>query len=243
MNEENQVSPDAETQNPAPDETTQTPAVVEPNAEGQEPQTEQPPPLTDAEKEAKALKRRVDRLTQQKYQLAAELEAAQRRPAEQPSQTQEPGQFSQQQFDALVQQRAQEIAQGQTINQKLDSVEDKVRKAVGKPAYDDFYEDLKSAGTAAAVLLENALELDDSERVMTHFVNDREEFDKVLQLPPKKQAIYLGQLSARLAVAPATPRTGTAPKPLTPINSRGTARATEAALTDEDLVRSIRATR
>lgn len=238
MTTENQVPTDAETQNPAP-EVVETPELTTPDAEGQEPQVE-PPELSDAEKENKALKRRIDRMTHQKYQLQDELHTARTRRVEQPSQTQEPQQFNPQQIDAYVQQRAQEIAHGQTLNQKLDTVEASVRKTVGKAAYDDFYEDLKSAGESAGLLLETALELDDSEKVMTHFVNDREEFDRVLQMKPRQQAIYMGQLSARLT----TPsRINTAPKPLTPVNSRGTTRPSVATQSDDDMVRAIRNSR
>lgn len=239
MTIENTVSPDAETLNPAP-EVIETPELITPDAEGQEPTVEPPPELSDADKEIKALKRRIDRMTSQKYQLQDDLQTARSRPIEQQSQPQEPQQYTQQRYDSDVQSAARELNRGQSLNQKLDTVEAAVRKTVGKPAYDDFYEDLKSAGESAAVLLETALELDDSEKVMTHFVNDREEFDKVLQMKPRQQAIYMGQLSARLT----TPsRINTAPKPLTPINSRGTTRPNAANQSDEDMVRAIRNTR
>jgi len=238
MTIENTVPTDAETQNPAP-EVIESPELITPDAEGQEPLVE-PPELSDAEKENKALKRRIGRITQQKYQLQDELQTARNLPAEQQRQTQEPQQYTQQQYDSDVRKAAQELNRGQSMNQKLDSVEGKVRKTVGEAAFNDFYEDLKSAGEAAAILLETALELDDSEKVMTHFVNDRDECDRVLQMSPKKQAIYMGQLSARLATRPSI---NSAPKPLTPINSRGTTRPSVANQSDEDMVRAIRNSR
>ncbi len=240
MNEENQVSPDAETQNPAP-EVVETPEVTTPEAEVQEPQEEAKPQLSDAEKEAKALKRRIDRLTQQKYQLAAENENLRTRPVEQIDQTQEP-QFSQARFDAEVQRRAEQIAQGQTTAKKLDSIDAELKKAAGA-SYDDFVDELQSAGKSATVFLNTALELDDATKVLTHFVNDRDALDEVLRMSPVRQAAYMGRLSARLETEAGKPKVSTAPKPLTPLTSRGTSRPSSASLGDEDMVRQIRESR
>ena len=240
MTIENLVPTDAETQNPAP-EVVETPELTTPDADGLEPQEEAKPQLSDAEKEAKALRRRVDRLTQQKYQLAAENQNLRTRPAEQIDQTREP-QFGQDRFDAAVQQRAEQIAQGQTTAKRLDTVNAELKKSAGE-SYDDFIDDLESAGSAASVFLNTALELDDASKVLTHFVNDRDALDEVLRMSPVRQAAYMGRLSARLENETGKPKVSTAPKPLTPLTSRSTSRQSPSSLGDEDMVRQIRASR
>lgn len=237
MTLENTVSTGEETQNPTP-EIVEPPEVTTPDAEGQEPQQEKPQ-LSDAEREAKALKRRVDRLTQQKYQLAAEVENLRRRPAaEQEDRRQEP--IDPATFDAEVQRRAEQLARQQSTAQKVDLIEAELKKTVGA-SYDDFIDELQSAGPAARVLMNNALELDDSAKLLAHLAGDREELDRVLRLSGTKQAAYLGRLSERLETKK-TPAVSTAPRPLTPITSR-TASRSSPTLGDEDMVRAIRATR
>ena len=214
MTEENQVVSDTTTQNPVP-EAIETPEIVAPETEGQEPPEPDKPELSDAEKEVKALKRRIDRMTQQKYQLSAENQSL-RRPAEQPSQ--QTDQFTPDQLDAFINseanKRAGSIAKDQVQAQKLDTVEAALRKSAGA-GYQDFYEDLSSAGQAGSVLLGTAMEMEDSARLLTYFVNDREAFDKCLDMTPIQQAAYMGKLSARLDAD--KPTRSKAPTPLTPV--------------------------
>jgi len=243
MTIENQVSPDAETQNPAP-EVVETPELTTPDADGLEPQEVEPPPLTQAERDAKNSKRSIDRLTARKHKLTEQVEAMQDYLAEQrnprPDQTREP-QFGQDRFDAAVQQRAEQIAQGQTTAKRLDTVNAELKKSAGE-SYDDFIDDLESAGSAASVFLNTALELDDASKVLTHFVNDRDALDEVLRMSPVRQAAYMGRLSARLENETGKPKVSTAPKPLTPLTSRSTSRQSSP-LGDEDMVRQIRQSR
>lgn len=216
MNQETTVSPDAETQNPAPD-VVETPELTTPEAEGQEPQEVAKPELSDAEKEVKALKRRIDRMTQQKYQLSAENDSL-RRPAEQTRPTQE--QYTPDQLDAYVNneanKRAATIAKDQVAGQKLQTVEAALRKSAGA-AYNDFYEDLSSAGPAAGVFLNTVMELDDATGLLSHFVKDRDALDKVLQMTPLQQAAHMGRLSARLEAEKTTSTRSNAPAPLKPV--------------------------
>ena len=236
MTLETNVPTDASTEISAP-ETVETPEVTTPDAEGQEPQQEKPQ-LSDAEREAKALKRRVDRLTQQKYQLAAEVENLRRRPAaEQDDPKQEP--IDPKQLEPLIERRAREIAQEHSQQQRLDTVNADLKKSLGA-SYDDFIEELSSAGSATPVLLRNAMEMDNSTQILAHLASDRDELDRVLRMPPIKQAAYMGRLSERLESK--KPAVSTAPRPLTPITSR-TASRSSPTLGDEDMVRAIRATR
>lgn len=241
MTIENQVASDSATQI---NETaaTITPEIVAPDVEGQEPQeltkVEAPAELTDAQKEAKALRRRVDRMTQQKYQLVIENQQLRNRPAEQRDPTQEP-QFDARQLDVEIQRRAEQIAHGQTHAKKLDEVEAEIIKNAGDSSYKDFMEDLESAGKPAQELVNIVLELEDSAKLLTHFVNDRDELDRVLKMSPARQAAHMGKLSAQLENKP---RVSAAPKPLEPLSARTTARTTSTG-SDEDMVRAIRNSR
>lgn len=216
MNQETIVSPDVETQNQTSD-AIEKPEIVAPEAEGQEPAEVPKPELSDAEKEVKALKRRIDRMTQQKYQLAAENDTL-RNPAEQSSPTQE--QYTPDQLDAYVNseanRRAATIAKDQMQGQKLQVVEAALRKSAGA-AYNDFYEDLSSAGPAAGVFLSTVMELDEPSKLLTHFVKDRDALDKVLQMTPMQQAVHMGRLAAKLDAEKSAPTRSSAPQPLSPV--------------------------
>ena len=71
MTEENTVSPDAETQNPAPvtDENTEV-VTPETDTQTEKPETQEDP----AAKSLKRLERRIDRVTAARYQAEAERE-------------------------------------------------------------------------------------------------------------------------------------------------------------------------
>lgn len=215
MTTETIVSPDAETQNPAP-EAIETPEIVAPETEGQEPQDDKPPQLTEAERKIKLDQRQIDRLTARKYKLTAEVEAMQSRLVEQPRQ--QTDQFTPDELDAFINteanKRAGTIAKDQVHSQKMDKVEADLRKSAGA-GYQDFYDDLKSAGQAGSVLLGTAMEMDDSSRLLSYFVNDRDALDKCLDMTPIQQAAYMGKLSARLDAD--KPTRSKAPTPLTPV--------------------------
>lgn len=216
MNLETTVVTDTPTQNPV-SEVTDTPDIVTPEAEGQTPPEVAKVELSDAEKEVKALKRRIDRMTQQKYQLSAENETL-RRPAEQPSPTPDP--YTPDQLDAYVNteanRRAATIAKDQAQGQKLQGVEAALRKSAG-PAYNDFYEDLASAGPAAGVFLNTVMEMDDAAKLLSHYVTDRDALDKILQMSPIQQAVHMGRLAAKLDADKQAPKRSSAPTPLSPI--------------------------
>lgn len=230
MNEETIVAPDAATQNPAP-EAIETPEIVAPEtAEGQEPQEPAKQELSDAEKEVKALKRRIDRMTQQKYQLSAENDNLRRQPAEQPRQ--EPQDFSQltaAQIEALVEQRANERLSSQTLNERTGKVDAQLQKAIGADL-PGFYEEIQAAGNAGASLVKAAIELDDAADILAFLARDADELDKVLALSPIKQAAHMGRLSARLEAEKSAPKRSNAPAPLTPV--KGSAKSSEPDIND-----------
>lgn len=221
MTTETEVSPSAETQINAP-EVTETSEVVKPNAEVDTPQ-EQPAEkveLSDAEKEARAKQRRIDRLTRNTYELRAQneqlartLEQMQRQPVEQHEQG---GQLSEAQINELVERRASEKIQHQTIQQRTASVDAELQKIVGA-ALPDFYDEIKQAGAAGSSLVQAAIELDDAPAVLAYLAKNVGEFDKVIELSPLRQAAFLGKLSAKLESEKTAPKRSAAPEPIAPI--------------------------
>jgi hypothetical protein len=224
------VAPDATTLNPA-SEVTETPEIVTPEeAVGQEPQEEAKPQMSDAEKEVKALKRRIDRMTQQKYQLSAENETLRRQPAEQTRQEQPDfSQLTPAQVDALIEQRADERLSSQTQMQRTSVIDAQLQKKVGA-ALPEFYAEIQSAGKAGASLVNAAIELDDAADVLAYLSKDSDELDKVLALSPIKQAAHLGRLSARIEAEKSAPKRSNAPIPLSPV--KGAARSSEPDIND-----------
>lgn len=221
MTTENTVSPSAETQNPAP-EVTQTTEVVNPNAEVDTPQEQstEKVELSDAEKEARAKQRRIDRLTRNTYelraqneQLARSLAQMQRQPVEKHDQG---GQISDAQINELVQRRAQEMLRSQTVEQRTASVDAELQKIVGS-ALPEFYDEIKQAGAAGSTLVQAAIELDDAPAVLAYLAKNVGEFDKVIELSPLKQAAFLGKLSAKLESEKTAPKRSAAPEPIAPI--------------------------
>lgn len=233
MTTENQVSAGEETQINTP-EVTETTEVVKPEVESQEPQekTETEPVLSDAEKDARAKQRRIDRLTRNNYETRAEVEQLRKtleqmqQTGEQPSQD---GQLTPQQIDDMVEKRTAERLNSQTFNQRTYTVDKELQKTVGA-GLPEFYDDLKQAGYAGTTLVQAAIELDDSAVVLAYLAKNPDEFDKVIELSPLKQAAALGKLSAKLESDKAKPTRSSAPTPITPV--KGTATSDEPDIND-----------
>src|SRR5512146_2855672 len=81
MTDENQVSPDAETLNPAPETTSETPEVVTPEVETEQQQTSETPE-DEAAKALKRMQRRIDKRTADVYRERAEKQQLAERLAE-----------------------------------------------------------------------------------------------------------------------------------------------------------------
>lgn len=233
MTTENQVSPSEETQiNPL--EVTQTQELVKPETtESLEPQdkTDEKPELSEAEKDARAKQRRIDRLTRNQYESRAEIEQL-RKALERQQPVERIGQgepLSHEQIEEIVAKRVNQQVTAQTMNQRTAQVDKELQKSLGADL-NNFYDDLKQAGRAGASLIEAAIELDDSSKVLAYLAKNPEEFDNVVELTPLKQAAYLGRLSAKLEGEKAQPTRSSAPAPITPV--KGTATSDEPDIND-----------
>lgn len=210
MTKETDVSPDADTQIPAPELANTEPELATPEP-AEEPQTEKAEP-TEAEKRAKALERRIQRLTRDKYELRAQLENA---ASASPQPAEEPQQIDPQALRAYVQQEAERIAAAKATETRATEVERALKREL-KDGFADFYSELSSAGVQGARLLQTALELDEPAKVLAQLARDPDEFDRVIGMSTLRQAAYLGALTAKAAPPP---KTSSAPRPLTPVRA------------------------
>ena len=169
---------------------------------------------TDENKAIKALQRRIDKRTADYYRERAAREALEAKllqPQEAPT--------SQADIDRLVEERASQLAKQKEIVGKVAKVEQALRANL-KDSFDDFFTDLQASGDSAKSLVETVLDLDDSEKVMEHLANNRDELYSVLNLPPRQQAIQLAKLSVKLEASKTAPKVSNAPKPVSPIGAR-----------------------
>ncbi|WP_315132812.1 hypothetical protein [Achromobacter marplatensis] len=217
-----------------------SPQVDESQPEGQEGQQqekddqgqEKPKELTPAEKEAKALRRRVDRLTKARYegeakarQLEEELQRyrAQHQPQDQHGQG-APRQLGPQD----VERQAREIVEMERFTSKCNEV-----VKVGDEQYPDFNEKLKELGNEATLfnkdgrpepLLEAILDVDDPAALIYHLGANPDVAAEIAELSPRQQVRRLAVIELQLKSSPkeqkpasaAAPAVTKAPPPIQP---------------------------
>jgi hypothetical protein len=233
MQTEDQTNP-LQSASPTETEQAQTPAdtSTESGTEQTAQQTEQPQeapkPKTDW------AQRRIDQLTREKHEerrqreaLAAEL-AQFRQPTEQP-QGQPPAAPD---IDQLVERRAAQKIADQNFNDACNRVFDAGVKA--DPNFAANVQTLKSVGDISREFLEVITDMDDGYKVLNHLGANPDEADRILSLPPLKQARELAKLEASLGKAAPPPPVSKAPAPIAPVGSRTTpAEPEEFASTEE----------
>jgi hypothetical protein len=220
MNTETQVSPEAETQNPAP-EVIETPEVTTPEA------TEAEAAAKDEDPEAKALKRmerRIDRRTADYHreraraeQLASELaELKAKGSGEQPE-------AKVQDVDSLVEERVSI----KTFAEKANSIVE-----TGSKKHTDFVDTLKDLAAEVgefvqrngkpSPFMEVVLEVsDDSAALLYHLGKNPDIASELADLSPLKLAKRLDRIERELGEA-SKPKTSNAPKPLEPVKAKST---------------------
>lgn len=213
------VAPVAETQNPATD--AQQAEVAQPE-EGQEPAKE----LTPAEKEARALKRRVDRLTRERYQERAQFDVErqqwQQRPQEQTAPQEAPTGLANQD---VIEARAREIAAAQVFNTKCNDIVARGKKELGED-FDRSVAALNEEGvlfgrdTKPTALLQAVIESDMPDKLLHHLGQNPDLAAELADMTPVRQAKRLGQLEAELA--PKAREPSRAPRPLEPVKAVAT---------------------
>jgi hypothetical protein len=234
MEQELQVSPDAETQNPAP--VDETPEVVAPESET--PEAPDAPAEDPQAKSLKRLERRIDRVTAARYEAEARARQAEERLAQWEAQVrQSQGEEApQQQVDPLA--LADQIATIREITAKSNTV-----AADGKKRFPDFSKALQTVAEEAGSLFtqqgrptaigEAVLAADDPAGLLHHLGTNPDIASELHGLSPIQAARKIARIELDLAKKP-EPQISKAPKPLTPVKGTGADSQDPAAMTDAE---------
>lgn len=210
-----------------PTGTTQEPPVVVEQAEGvtegEQPEAKPKPELTPAEKEAAALKRRVDRLTRDRYrereEHAAELARVRAQP--EPKAEGQTPQLTDEEVERRAHTKAAEIAEARSFNDRCNEVFTK-----GKKAFPSFAEDLGALAAEVGPLfgkdnkptplMRSILDTEEPHRILKHLADNPEAAADLVDLPERQQFRRLVLLERDLE-GETRPKPSTAPKPVAPV--------------------------
>jgi len=223
--DETQVSPVAETQNPAT-EQAETPEVATPEASTE--QAEQPKEQADpADKVAKGLLRRVDRLTAARYQEQARADQAAREAEQlrqrlaQYEQPQEPAALTADSVLPIAQQLAQQMRETEKVRESVTTVLSRGKTLEGfDAACNAVNEALPFYGRDGrpSEFLRAVLEGDMPEKVLHHLGANPEVLEDLAGLSATQVARRLDRIERDLAL-PKEPKQSTAPKAIAPVRS------------------------
>lgn len=221
----------------APADATNDPsAVVEQTEERTEGQVaeggeqESPKELSEAEKAAKALKRRVDRLTRERYEERARFEVAlenAKQSAAAPKTETDDAQphLTQQEVEQRAQTMAVQMREAEAFNSRCNQVFEE-----GKKLSPTFAEDLKTIrdevgplfdkNNAPTDFMKAILDADAPARLLKHFAEDTEVAAEIEALPLRQQIRRIALLEQSLGEA-SKPKPSTAPKPVAPLRGGG----------------------
>lgn len=218
MTIESQAAPVEAAQIPSTDPATIAPVQAEPeNPEGNaEPQK---PELTPAEREARALKRRVDRLTREKYQTQAELQQLRQRPAD-------PQADASQLTEQEINRRAHQVAEAKAFNDRCNEI-----ARVGAKEYPDFMDKFAELSADIPTIKDNrptpfmeaVLDSDNPAALLHHIATNPELADELADLSPRQQVRRLALIERDMGAKEAPPKTSSAPKPIQPVKPTATA--------------------
>jgi hypothetical protein len=198
-------------------------------AEGGE-QQEAPKELTAAEKAAKALERRVARLTRERYEERArhEFELEQARKAATPPKSEADGEkphLTHEEVEQRARTMAAEIAEANSFNDRCNKVFEE-----GKKLSPTFADDLKTIRDEVGPLFDKnnrptdfmkaILDADAPARLLKHFADDIEAAAEIEALPLRQQIRRIALLEQSMGEA-SKPKPSTAPKPVAPVRGGG----------------------
>lgn len=181
---------------------------------------ETPPPAdekaTDADKAAKALQRRIDRLTREKYELRAELEHSRK-----PKQDDEDHPLTNDDVETRAEARAREMLEVQQFNDRCNDVFEKGNKASKQftASLKTLAEEIGSAFDAKgkpSPAMAAILEADAPHKLIIYLADQPELAAELAELSPSRQIRRVAQLEREMGEAE-KPQTSTAPKPVQPV--------------------------
>lgn len=216
---------------PPTDEQAQPPAEVdsatgtEQTAEGTEKPQEAPKPKTDW------AQRRIDQLTREKYEERRQREAL----SQQLAQYQQPNEQSGQPQD--VQKLVQEQAKVLVAQQRFDDACNTVFQAGVKenPDFERNLRTLQSVGEISRDFLEAVTDMDAGHKVLNHLGANPELAERVLAMPPLKQAMELARIEASMGKS-SPPPVSKVPPPISPVGSKAAPVSPDSFATTADYV-------
>ena len=185
-------------------------------------ESKETPEQEDAESKAiKALQKRVDKLTRQKYeaQARADLLEEQTRSRQQPiSQGLDRSQFASEEdyIDAVVEAKVQEREARKQQESKAGKITSILKEAEKLGDFD--IADFKNV-RISPIMAEAITDSDVAPLLVKHFHDDPEEAERISTLSPARQAVEIGKLEARLAEEKPAPTKSKAPPPIKAISA------------------------
>lgn len=193
-------------------------------------QLDAPKELTAAEKAAKALERRVARLTRERYEDRArhEVELQQARQAvttPKPEVDGEKPQLTHEEVEQRAKTMAAEMTEANAFNDRCNKVFEE-----GKKLSPTFVDDLKTIRDEVAPLFDKnnrptdfmkaIMDADAPARLLKHFAEDIEAAAEIEALPLRQQIRRIALLEQSMGEA-SKPKPSTAPKPVAPVRAGG----------------------
>ena len=217
MSTEPQVSPDAETQNPAPE--TETPVVVTPEADVETEHEASTEDGDDADKALKRMQRRIDKRTADVYRTRGENEALKARLAELEASS---GKTEPTRDTDDVNVRAEQIASAKVFTQRANELVE-----AGTKKHSDFTSALRDLASEVgefvkpngmpSAFMEAVLEVADKPTELLYHLGKNPDIAEDLSgLSPYKLAQKLTRIEAEMTEK-ASVKTSKAPAPLTPV--------------------------
>jgi len=219
MSTETQVSPDAETQNPAPEVVE--PEITTPEADANA-EHEAEPEGDDADKALKRMQRRIDKRTADVYRTRAENEQLKARLTELEAKS-GPTDKPAEQADPVA--MAREMSRVERFTEKANAI-----VTAGTKAHADYMVTLRGLASevgefvkpngAPSQFMEVVLEVSDKpEAVLYHLGKNPDLAEELTDLSPIRLAKKLASIERELTES-AKPQSSKAPKPLEPVKGR-----------------------
>ncbi|GJE37840.1 hypothetical protein [Methylobacterium persicinum] len=177
------------------------------------------------------LQRRFDEMTRQRHEEARRAEAAERRAAElearlrrvaggeEEQQAEQQPQRRPEGDDAALNARAAAIVARRAFDQACNTVVEQ-----GAKEYADFNDALstfRAFGGLDPALAQAAIDAGNAHKTLYHLGTNPEEYERILQMPERQQAIALARLSDKLSAPPPPKALSKAPPPIAPVGSNG----------------------
>lgn len=225
MNQEMQ----AEVVTAEPTEINTAEPAVEQEVAAPEAEQHEAPVVDEAKKALEATKRRIDRLTADKYRTKAENEQLkaerehlrQQLAAIQGGSQETDNNLSEQDIEAIAEQRANEKLNAKQINDKCNEVAAEGKKAF-KGEFDTALKELAEetgplfdARGKPVPLMEAILDTDAPHKILHHLGTNPELAAEIAEMSPRQQVRRLAKLEMELDTKPVK-QTSSAPKPLQP---------------------------